>query len=422
MDFIKHIKGEMSSKHCELLENENATPYKEKISVSDYSIFKDKYRQYKKRLEDEKYSFNQAVDSAYQSRCAREQAERERARQERLRREEKKRKGKKFRKRLITAFVCIFCVCAAVILIPDSRLWVAEKFVDIKQYQIAEWLFNTFDDAESEAYIQQIRYYQAVDLINAGDKYGALNILSEYDVEVRIIDYSFDEFKNCTKQSTDDDGKLSTLEYAYIYDSNGRLIQKTTPFSDGGQAVVSYEYDSDGVLIVEKSESGETSTTTTYTYDKNGNCTIKEVKYKQMNYSDCLYEYTYDESGNCIKEIYYTIDKFEDRQQKFSSHEYSYDSRGNRIKAYTVIHRSLPGATSNNYTIYYSYDDNNNCIKERVVYPDGDTATTEYGYDKANQMIESYEYNTFNDHTVFTSYTYDSNGNCVKKIVIETDI
>lgn len=121
MDFKQYVNSDLNDKYKELLGDKKGTPYKEHIQVSDFSIFKDKYRQYKKRLDDEKYSFNRAVDTVNQNKLAREQAERDRIRNAQLRKEENKRKRKRAISKtlLLTSVIYLFLIPALYLIAPQ---------------------------------------------------------------------------------------------------------------------------------------------------------------------------------------------------------------------------------------------------------------------------------------------------------------
>lgn len=238
MDFKQYVDTDLKNRYKAILTDKAASPYAENVRVSDYSIFKDKYRQYKKRLEDEKYGFNQAIDKANQNKLAREQAEQERARQVQIRKEEKKKKRKAIRKRIVSGFICLICVCILILMIPNSRFWVAERLMDIKQYAIAVLLFETLDDYdESDAYQMKIYYADALSLIYEGKEEDARGLLQDKDSWLSVVKADDLDGQSIIDYATSQHSGDDSISYVYDKEKNPKLsyswdmfTKKTNPY------------------------------------------------------------------------------------------------------------------------------------------------------------------------------------------------
>jgi RHS repeat-associated protein len=171
-------------------------------------------------------------------------------------------------------------------------------------------------------------------------------------------------------QRVDQDG--NTLNY--YYDSSGRLWKMT----DGiGTELIRYEYDSTGRLNKETKGNG------TYTV------------------------YSYDSSGQIMSMVNYAVGG-----STTSRFNYTYDSRGNR-----TLMTTLQGTT------YYAYDAISQLTSFR--YPDNRLET--FVYDSAGNRLSvtdsgtttNYITNNMNQYAQVgaASYTYDADGNMVRKTV-----
>lgn len=189
---------------------------------------------------------------------------------------------------------------------------------------------------------------------------------------------TYDKYGNIlSNKITDENGKKSSDEYKYAYDDNGNIIKCTN---------------------ISKNKyygSGKTTTTSNYTYDKNGNkLTLKEEIDNGFNVKSVLTKWEYDKKG---KLIHYTSNNDEIKEST-----YTYDTNGNKISETNV----------------YALDDKvrtktweyNTKGKVTSVKSDG-VEEASYTYDKSGNLI------LFKQKSTTTSYKYFSNGNVKNKTV-----
>jgi RHS repeat-associated protein len=228
--------------------------------------------------------------------------------------------------------------------------------------------------------------------------------------------------------------------YSFEYDPNGNLTKETDQVQNES---IEYTYDADNKL---KSVIQPKDNKTEYKYDKNGNVieqkytvgskvVTHEMEYNELDQLTQINEngtrradYTYDENDRIAsrKNKDGTVSLFtyngagdwleqvllNGNGEEIDRFIYSYDSKGNITKI-----DSLKG------TIRYEYDGLNQLSKEiltdgtiieythdavgnrltRTISKNGDTTTTNYTYDGADQLTE----------VNGTKYSYDENGNLI---------
>lgn len=238
------------------------------------------------------------------------------------------------------------------------------------------------------------------------------------------------------KKETD---KLSSHDYTYKYDLNGKLLEEAGYNSDGSLfSKETYVYDSKGNVTEESSMVNVYKPRIvkyTFTYEPSGNKIATE-------YIDGVftgkYAYKYDSSGNEIEKVSYNYDNV-----LSSTVVNNYDSNGNKIESMwrksdgTILKKEVceydsdgnmieetqynsDGSLSNKTT--YAYDSNGNKTEYCYYREDGSLSSkTTYAYDSNGNMIEQTKYNS--DGSLFSkrTYAYDSSGNWIEITRYEGD-
>jgi YD repeat-containing protein len=100
-----------------------------------------------------------------------------------------------------------------------------------------------------------------------------------------------------------EDEPFSTTKYINLYDQNGRLIEKHTVFPSGDKDWIDkYEYNSQGLLIVEQRIRGQITSLTRHFYNDRGDLLLSEYNPGQPNNETLKREIVYD-ANNDISEI-----------------------------------------------------------------------------------------------------------------------
>ncbi|MDJ1420343.1 MAG: RHS repeat-associated core domain-containing protein [Candidatus Methanoperedens sp.] len=190
---------------------------------------------------------------------------------------------------------------------------------------------------------------------------------------------------------------------SYMYDLVGNRVQITYP----DNKTASYAYDATNRLIDLTDRNGGI---TSYSYDPNGNLI-------GMTYPNGMKtEYIYDEDNRLIE----LINKNE--TQVISSFNYTLDAVGNRLRVDELFSERFEEATQTttyeyddlyrltkvNYTldkiVKYNYDPMGNRLSMTTTI-DGIDSTIDYIYDAADRLLKSGS----------ITYSYDNNGNLIKK-------
>jgi len=243
------------------------------------------------------------------------------------------------------------------------------------------------------------------------------NLTSKTDANSNTITYTYDSLNRLTAKNYPDTtktlytydtmGNLITasnqnITYTYTYDNNGRITSVTDSFA----RVITYQYDKTGNRTQMTMPDGKI---TNYAYDTNNRLTqiLTDVgqsfsfAYDSLNRRTTLLypnamqtTYTFDAKGDLIDII---------TQKALTTYKqtYQYDKTGNRT-SYTEpsgIH---------NYTYDPTYQllsaDHTNIPDENYTYdPVGNRLNTQI--DAANRLTEDANY----------TYTYDNNGNLIRK-------
>ncbi len=117
------------------------------------------------------------------------QSEREKEEIDLQRKAEEKKEKKQHRIIVISVVWCSICVIVLALMIPNVRFWIAKGAMNIKQYQIADFLFRTVKDdfEESRVYHQKIEYAEALSLIYEDKLDEANQLLKKTDHQASII-------------------------------------------------------------------------------------------------------------------------------------------------------------------------------------------------------------------------------------------
>lgn len=244
------------------------------------------------------------------------------------------------------------------------------------------------------------------------------------------------------------DGKLSSVYYpdkgkreeTYTYDQKGKLIlgrrynergkvshssqyrynkqnkiNKTIVKGEGYSSEFNYEYDGLGRLIsinrrvTKGKEKGKLDSKSVYIYDGRNNI-IQEESYNSKNKYVTTTYYTYDEKGDCIGEIYYYIDR---KNDKGNGKKYKRNSEGQIIET-TII---TNGESDQNIE-YFTFQNSQLVAKENKA------SLTEWKYDLyGNETEYKVLMKGINSLTVKKmNYVYDEKGNWTEKTFYNGEI
>jgi YD repeat-containing protein len=183
----------------------------------------------------------------------------------------------------------------------------------------------------------------------------------------------------------------STLRYVYSYNDQGFIIEKNEKFDDQSN---SYRF--------------------TYVYDDAGNL-LEEYYYESDSIATTKYVYEYDEKGNRIgSKTYEPLDSLTHRRI------FKYDGLQRRIET------TLKDAENNILRKWwFTYDKNNNLIEQKEYSGSNESTTkTTFKYDKFGNTTETVFYDAEDEVELKFNYeyTYDTNGNWVKRVYSKNDV
>lgn len=244
-------------------------------------------------------------------------------------------------------------------MVPENTGAAVEN-TDIPEDAVLKITETTYRDGE--VWETLIRYRNAHDDIVA---WGYVN--SDGEEELRDHDeYEYDENgKKIYSKSISNSGDYFEVEYLSDntekgkgYDENGRLeVETEVIYDEYGNPIRSYtivydedggvigeiiednsdcDYDENGKILVCRYRSGseEIISTTTNTYDDNGNMLLSEEVYADSEKTGCYsksHSYEYDDKNNLIsKEEIWKSDA--DTVCRSESYEYQYDENGRKIR------------------------------------------------------------------------------------------
>lgn len=256
----------------------------------------------------------------------------------------------------------------------------------------------------------------------------------EYDNVRRLIGYS-----EVNSSSTPSSSVINKNKTVYTYDVNDRVTDISYPDSNDEVKGLKFEYNDYGWLTKIQAKVKKNFLITPiayreYTYQTDGKVkNIKEYRnfdsqndyilktyeydvfdrVTSMKYVDSSdlnkvmesYSYTYDKNNNIESKTVVNNYPAKDSDKINETKEYTYDALDRLIK--TDITNNF---TKNTNSITYGYDEADNRTSMTK-----DGATTNYSYNKINQLIGSIEIKDGKE-TSHKTYIYDSNGNQTKEI------
>lgn len=184
----------------------------------------------------------------------------------------------------------------------------------------------------------------------------------------------------------------------YEYDADGNCVEVRVYNADGKAIkVIMREYDNDGNITkeTEKLPLHDQVNTYIYTYDENGNMTLR-LWYRNLTGTGEIYNqhyYEYDEHNQLIAEGW----EYEWGNKTDITYENEYDSNSR------LIRQSSLSSSGYAMTYEYEYDNNGNLLLKRVSSEDG-SYEYRYEYDEMDCMIRETYINR--DTNQVTTYTY----------------
>lgn len=380
MDFKQYVNDNLNGRYKDILYNDKATPYKSNMTVNDYFTFRDKYRQYKKRLEDEKYTFNQAIDTAKQNKITMEREEKERIRLAQI---QKATKRKKRRKAIIVTAISLVLVLAATFgiayaAIPEFRTQVQSEI----KYQNAKSLIKKGEYAEALSVLADVSEHKKANELLSDFTFSLQSTTHRYTFSMPVLGgygtqssikyecentQTFDSngnlIKDYTRKWTNDSrvypisSRSSSYSTEYSYDEHGWLISEKDISSSGTETITEYKntYDDNGNCVrVECIRPDGTSTFTNYTYD--GASYTKKVVVSSENETTTT-EYFYDDYERCIKEI------VTDSNNETKTWTYTYNQFGSCVLTVCADAQGNEISTSEvEYSYSFSYNEEGKLI------------------------------------------------------------
>ncbi|MBE6844524.1 MAG: RHS repeat-associated core domain-containing protein [Ruminococcus sp.] len=237
------------------------------------------------------------------------------------------------------------------------------------------------------------------------DALGRIYTESEYDGEDYSIfrGYFYEGVSQHVSQEIT--GQYNLLMYSnksYEYDDEMRIVK----VKESGNDTVSYTYDKNGNKKTETLANGVVST---YTYNNANRVTKIENKLGNSNISSYEYSYYLDGSDAC---------KTRNENGIIETTEYEYDG----LKRLTEESVKVGGNTTDTYS--YEYDDYGN--RSKMTATGTEDYVTEYNYNDSNgnytallqkevKTVEKENELDITNNVKQTVYTYDKNGNQIKK-------
>ncbi len=247
----------------------------------------------------------------------------------------------------------------------------AASFVGQHVYSQAEMpeLYNDFikiNDNARKIKAAKIKLYAKI--MSAAGKDDTTSI-SQYDTNGILIKRLVENTDTTRKEN-----KTYWENYNYIYDKNGRLIQRIDTINGDVWKTILY-------------------------YDDLGNISKEELYFRTKLAMDMNYDY--DELGRLIE-----ADEVNYYQSCMIVEKYAYDSYNNMAK-YSIKNdcKDLEGK-ANEYKYAYKYDKKSNIIEKQSTYPSGGYNTETFKYDAKGNLTEYYESNSKNEYSE-AIYTYD---------------
>lgn len=145
-------------------------------------------------------------------------------------------------------------------------------------------------------------------------------IYNEKGEEILNFEYSYDTYGRMVEFWEYEDGDVSSFSTTVYYSD----IEYETNYTYGElQYSVRFTCDENGrVIHQERTEDGVITSTTTYSYDDQGNMTAMLMQYTDGATIDMSYTYTYDDAGNPVRMDEYNAGELAGWQEE------SFDSEG----------------------------------------------------------------------------------------------
>ena len=343
---------------------------------------------------------------------------------------------------LLGAVVVILAIAITIIMLARNNLSNGKDLAKTDEnYNIALELIEKGDYAEAYAILKQLGDYKDAQERLAKFQFIPINITAITKQNDVVIDgytldgnisYNKHHLPQCVEmyQSMVGNGEYDYEERAtteYIYNTNGKIINKIRKESDGYKNMYDYTYDARGNLIEEvHTDSVMHRTVTAYTYDIDNNL-IKDVRTSYYGSRE-IWEYKYDANGHLLNKTYTWISEYNVRQTG-SIYDYTYDENGNLIRevlsnisyGHTIDYtydqsgnliKKVKSNSSQDYIIDYTYDQSGNLIKEVNTRANSDDKVIEYEYSENGKLIKK-----VTNKNQIEKYSYDENGNHVEYIV-----
>lgn len=222
---------------------------------------------------------------------------------------------------------------------------------------------------------------------------------------IAIIEYDYDERGNLVLRETKDGEGALTYRSSFEYDEGDKLLRE---ISEG--STLEYEYNDAGEKekAIRKNNDGTVIGEILYEYDEKNKLTIENY----YGRSEALEESrAYDENGILRKSTFY----MENEEAGFVD---EYNEKGDLIKSIT---NDFQGSFWEQ--VYDNeYDENGNLVKVNVmskVANDSDKVEEEiiyYEYDENGNRVKEVV-----DDVIRTEYEYDENGNKIKETMYESE-
>ena len=311
-------------------------------------------------------------------------------------------KAKKFKKRaFILAPIAIAAICAGTIIFRNVQKSAdynnAFALMESGDYSRAIAAFESLGDyKDSAAQIQNVKnerdYVQAVHFLEQGEDENAYQVFRQLGSYKDTQEYLSDFLALPTENLYGQDGNEYSTE--------------TMKYNEFGQCI-------------EKIESGDdTYTTTTYAYDGE-NLITEDISYSNGNGSHTTY--SYDEEGRCIQQVREVIRSDQDTVYTITSEDYTttyqYGPDGN-----------LTQETTAHTIVYDNYGDYFVNFSEYDEYISSRTNTKSYTYNSDGKCVKIEEVGAVKgvvDRVDLTTFSYDEKGNCTEELFyydVETDI
>lgn len=127
------------------------------------------------------------------------------------------------------------------------------------------------------------------------------------------------DYENVSTLTWSQDGKILKEVYGsvleYVYDTDGKLVEKREYYEGNLSCTISYEYDGDVLLRV---YCIDTDDHLCYECRAENGCIVEQIYYDEDGYVSCAYDYKYDENGS-LKQ---SVERFEEETYPLETYTY----------------------------------------------------------------------------------------------------